>query len=134
MSNGDIPFETVHLNPDFDIIAPDGSEIRILGRVSGGSMAHGTLRPGAISRAIVHRTVEEIWYVLSGRAEIWRCHKFGELVVEVGAGTSITIPAGTRFQFRTIGSEPFRFIMSTMPPWPGNGEAVRVPDHWEIAP
>jgi mannose-6-phosphate isomerase-like protein (cupin superfamily) len=126
-------FETVTLRNDYDVLAPDTSEIRLLTRMAGGSMAHGTLPPGETSLAVVHRTVEEIWYVLSGRAELWRQQGQQESVVELGAGTALTLPAGTRFQFRTTGDEPFRFIMCTMPPWPGDDEAVRVPDYWPVA-
>ena len=128
------PFETVNLRADYDVLAPDTSEIRLLTRVAGGSMAHGTLPPGGVSLAVVHRSVEEMWYVLSGRAELWRQYGERESVVEIGAGTALTLPVGMRFQFRTAGDEPFRFIMCTMPPWPGDGEAVRVPDHWPVAP
>ena len=126
-------FETVTLRNDYDVLAPDTSEIRLLTRLARGSMAHGTLPPGETSLAVVHRTVEEIWYVLSGRAEFWRQQGVQESVVELGAGTALTLPVGTRFQFRTTGDEPFRFIMCTMPPWPGDDEAVRVPDYWPVA-
>jgi mannose-6-phosphate isomerase-like protein (cupin superfamily) len=83
-----------------------------------------------VSLAIVHRTIDEVWYVLSGHAEIWRKLGDREEVIEAGPGTSLTIPVGTHFQFRTSGDEPFRFIMMTMPPWPGDEEAIRVPDYW----
>jgi hypothetical protein len=50
-----------------------------------------------------------------------------EDVVKVGPGISLTIPVGTHFQFRNTGSEPFRFIIATMPPWwPGVNEAFFV--------
>ncbi|MCC6792406.1 MAG: cupin domain-containing protein [Thermomicrobiales bacterium] len=125
-------FETVALAVEPDAIAPDGSEIRLLGRVAGASMAHGTLPPGGVSLAVTHRTVEEIWYVLAGEAEIWRMFGDDDRVVAVRAGMSITIPVGTHFQFRTRGSVPFQFIMCTIPPWPGDGEAVRVADRWPV--
>jgi mannose-6-phosphate isomerase-like protein (cupin superfamily) len=95
-------------------------------------MAHGTLPPGRVSLAVRHQTVEELWFVVSGRAEIWRKLGAVESVDAVGPGTSLSIPVGTHFQFRTIGDEPFCFIMVTMPPWPGADEAVRVPDHWPV--
>jgi mannose-6-phosphate isomerase-like protein (cupin superfamily) len=90
------------------------------------------LPPGATALAIVHRTVDEIWYVLSGRAEIWRKRGEHEEVIEAGPGTSLTIPVGTSFQFRTVGDEPLRFVMFTMPPWPGDDEARRIPNHWPV--
>jgi mannose-6-phosphate isomerase-like protein (cupin superfamily) len=132
MAHERMPFETVRLPAEYDVLAPDTSEIRVLGRVSGASMAHGTLPPRAVSRAVVHRTVDEIWYVLGGLAEIWRRQGDREEVIEAGEGTSITIPVGTRFQFRTVGETPFRFIMCTTPTWPGEDEAVRVLDYWPI--
>ncbi len=126
------PFQTRALPAHYDVLAPDLSEIRVLVTGQRGSMAHGTLPPGHVSLAVRHRTVEELWYVVSGRAQVWR--KLGDLesVEEVGPGTSLSIPVGAHFQFRTIGDEPFCFIMVTMPPWPGADEAVRVPDHWPI--
>ena len=115
-----------------DAFAPDTSEIRLLARTTRGSMAHGTLPPGGVSLAVRHRTVEEIWYVVGGRAQIWRMQEKHEEIVDAGLGTSLSIPRGTHFQFRTVGDEPFQFIMCTMPPWPGADEAVRVQDHWPI--
>ena len=54
------------------MVAPDGSDVRVLLSLGGGSMAHFELAPGRVSAAVVHRTVEEIWYVLAGRGEMWR--------------------------------------------------------------
>lgn len=125
-------FPTAHLPTDLDVLAPDGSEIRVLAAGERGSMAHGTLPPGGVSLAIRHRTVEELWFVTEGRGEVWRKQGDAEEVVEVTAGTSLSIPAGAAFQFRnvtTIG-EPFCFIMCTMPPWPGPDEAEFVEGRW----
>jgi mannose-6-phosphate isomerase-like protein (cupin superfamily) len=126
-------FETTQLGKNVDAIAPDGSEIRLLGARPGGTFAHCTLPAGATSLAMRHRTVEEIWYVLSGAGEVWRSFDGREEVTKVTTGTALTIPLGTHFQFRTIGDEPLRFVLSTMPPWPGEDEAVRVEDHWPIS-
>lgn len=52
---------TMTLPRDFDVLAPDGSEVRILLALAGGSMSHFLLPPGQVSRAVRHRTVEEIW-------------------------------------------------------------------------
>jgi hypothetical protein len=53
-------FETAQLGTEVDAIAPDGSEIRLMGARPGGTFAHCTLAPGATSLAVRHRTVEEI--------------------------------------------------------------------------
>jgi mannose-6-phosphate isomerase-like protein (cupin superfamily) len=127
-----VPFETKSLPGEFDATAPDGSGIRILPRVARGSLAHGTLAPGSTSLAVRHVTVDEIWYVLAGSAEVWRANEDDEAIVTVSVGDSLTIPVGTGFQFRTIGTEPFQFIMCTMPPWPDGNEAMRIHGRWPV--
>lgn len=126
-------FATTQLKEEHDVLAPDGSEIRVLVATGRGSMAHGTLHPGQVSRAIVHREVDEIWYVTAGQGEIWRKLGDDEQVTPLRPGSSVSIPVGTNFQFRTIGSEPFSFIMCTMPPWPGAHEAIPVHGRWDAS-
>jgi len=106
--------------------APDGSTVRSLLRLGGGSVVHCTLPPRKVSDAVVHRTVEEIWYFTAGRGQLWRRQGDREESVEVAPGTCVTIPLGTSFQFKSTGDEPLTFICITMPPWPGNEEAKRV--------
>ncbi len=125
-----IAFQTVQLPASYDVIAPDGSEIRLLVQTTRGSMVHCLLPPGAVSKAVVHRTVEEVWYFVRGRGQVWRRQGEREEVVDVEPGWSVSIPTGTRFQFRTLGDEPLEFIILTMPPWPGDEEAVPVPGQW----
>jgi mannose-6-phosphate isomerase-like protein (cupin superfamily) len=122
--------ETKRLPAERDTVAPDGSDVRILLGFSRGSMAHFELAPGAVSHAVVHRTVEEIWYFLSGRGEMWRRLGDAEATVEVGPDVCITIPVGTRFQLRCHGDEPLAAIGITMPPWPGAGEALPAEGPW----
>ena len=86
-----------------DVIAPDGSEVRILCATGRGSMAHFTLAPGAVANAIAHRTIDEVWYVVAGRGRMWRRLGSAEAVVDLRPGLSLTIPQGTRFQFRADG-------------------------------
>jgi mannose-6-phosphate isomerase-like protein (cupin superfamily) len=113
-----------------DDVAPDGSDVRILLRLEGGSMAHFELPPGQTSVAVAHRTIEEIWYFVNGRGEMWRKLGDQELVVPVESGVCLTIPVGTHFQFRSFGYEPLAAIAITMPPWPGAGEAYVVKGKW----
>jgi len=65
-------FVTKRLPSKLDFRAPDGSNVRLLVSGRNGSMAHFELPPGQTSRAVAHRTVEEIWYFLAGRGEMWR--------------------------------------------------------------
>ncbi len=96
----------------------------------GGGMAHFALAPGATSTAVTHRTVEEIWFVLSGRGEMWRRQDGREEITPLAPGVCLTIPVDTHFQFRSLGAEPLTAIGVTMPPWPGEGEALAVRGPW----
>ena len=124
-------FQTKRLGTRPDAIAPDGSEVRILCSVGRGSLAHFTLPPHAISQAVAHRTVDEVWYFLSGRGQMWRRSPDVEEIVDVEPGVSITIPLGTSFQFRSLSHEPLSAVGTTMPPWPGEDEAFAVDGVWK---
>src|SRR5262245_26709845 len=123
-------FETTRLPAQPDARAPDGSDVRILLRLAGGSVAHFELGAGRVSHAVTHRTVEEIWYVLGGQGEMWRRQGAREEVVPLEAGTCLTIPLGTHFQFRSLGPGNLTAVAVTMPPWPGGDEAVPVSGTW----
>jgi mannose-6-phosphate isomerase-like protein (cupin superfamily) len=118
------------LQGTYDYLAPDGSEIRLLIRGWQGSLAHCTLPAGSVSQAVAHYSVEEVWYCLSGLGEVWRSFGDQDVVTALSPGTSLTIPPGTHFQFRNTGDEPLCILMTTMPPWPGEHEAVKVPGKW----
>jgi mannose-6-phosphate isomerase-like protein (cupin superfamily) len=123
--------ETKRLPVEPDAVAPDGSDVRVLLSVVGASMAHFELAPGETSVAVVHRTVEEIWFFLRGRGEMWRKLGEREEIVEVARDVCITLPVGTRFQFRALGDEPLSAVGMTSPPWPGAGEAEIVDGPWQ---
>ena len=124
-------FSTKRLPVARDEVAPDGSDVRILLRLEGGGMAYFELPPGQTSTAITHRTVEEIWFFLTGRGEMWRKQNDREEVVPVEPGVCLTIPLGTHFQIRSFGYGPLAAVGITMPPWPGEGEAFEVKGKWE---
>jgi len=123
--------QTRKQSPEPDVVAPDGSAIRLL--VSGGraSTVHCSLRPGETTVAVRHRTVEEIWYCLAGRGELWRRLEGEEHVTELEPGVSVDIPLGVEFQFRATGDTALEILIATMPPWPGEDEAVAVDGRWE---
>ena len=80
-----------------------------------------------------HLTVEEIWYILQGEGQVWRCPPgvavAGPGIVEwpppqpVSPGDALVIPTGWRFQFAAGADAPLRFLCHTTPPWPGEDEA-----------
>ncbi len=123
-------FETMHLPGRPDLAAPDGSDVRVLLRLARGSMAHFELGAGQVSRAVAHRSVGELWYVLHGHGQMWRRQDLREETVDLRAGTCVSIPAGTHFQFRAGPAGPLAVVGVTMPPWPGPGEAFDVPGVW----
>lgn len=125
-------FATMPLPKERDAVAPDGSEVRVLLALAGGGMAHFELPALATSKPIRHRSVEEIWFFLSGQGEMWRQKDARSEVVPVGPGDCITIPKGTLFQFRSLNNEPLRVLGVTMPPWPGGHEAIPVPGPWPV--
>lgn len=120
-------------SPAPEVIAPDGSEIRLLldgrHRAAGASMVEVVLPAGQVSRPVYHRTVEELWYILEGRGQVWRCPPDadpGEFApCPVQPGDALTIPPGWRFQFSADldAGAPLRFLCITLPPWPGPEEA-----------
>ena len=123
-------FATKRLPSGHDVVAPDGSLVRVLLALRGGSMAHFELPGGATSIAVVHRSVDEIWYVLAGRGEMWRKADAREDIVPLESGVSLTIPRGTHFQFRSFGPAALEAVAVTMPPWPGDGEAREIAGAW----
>jgi mannose-6-phosphate isomerase-like protein (cupin superfamily) len=123
-------FETTRISGVAEELAPDGSRVRPLLSLVSGGMAHFELTPGQVSKAVMHRSVEEIWLVLSGRGQIWRRHEGKESIVKLEAGVCVSIPVSTAFQFRCRGDEALRIAAVTMPPWPGADEAVQVAGKW----
>ena len=111
-----------------DTIAPDGSEIRVLADAAHGatraSLCEVRLAAGAVSRPVVHRTVEEIWHVTAGRGQVWRCAPGHTATpIDVRVGDTLVIPRGWRFQFPAAADTALVFLCYTSPPWPGPEEA-----------
>jgi len=124
-------FTEKFLPTQHDALAPDGSLVRLLPSLAAGSMAHFELGAGEISRPQQHRTVSEIWYVLQGLGRMWRRQDGLEhREIDLRPGVALTIPVGTSFQFRNTGREPLAVLGVTMPPWPGEGEAIDVDGPW----
>ena len=117
--------QDLHHAPDY--LAPDTSEIRLLGSFPNGGLAECALHPGCTSSPVRHRSVHEIWFVTGGHGELWRNSPDGtESVDLLWPGLGVNIVVGTAFQFRTTGADTLRIVMLTMPQWPGPSEAVSV--------
>ena len=127
-------FGTIRLPSARDVVAPDGSDVRVLLGLARGGMAHFELGPERVSRAVAHHSVDEIWYVVRGHGQMWRREAGREETVGLEPGTCVSIPAGTHFQFRSTGDGPLAAVAVTMPPWPGENEAYEVPGVWPPDP
>jgi mannose-6-phosphate isomerase-like protein (cupin superfamily) len=128
-----VAWETRQINIAPRVTAPDGSDVRILCGVEAASSALFSLAPGQIARAVVHRTVDEIWYIVAGQGRIWRRCAGNEEIADLAPGVALTIPVGTEFQFRNDGAVLLDIFGVTMPPWPGEDEAKPVAGKWPPA-
>jgi mannose-6-phosphate isomerase-like protein (cupin superfamily) len=117
------PRYTISLAEAPVVSAPDGSTVRVLVASARGSMARFELETGRTTRAVRHRTVEELWTVVEGRGELWRRTMDGESVVTLEPGVGVVMPVGASFQFRSLGPGTLAIVAVTMPPWPGDDEA-----------
>jgi mannose-6-phosphate isomerase-like protein (cupin superfamily) len=117
------PPPAVDLADASTVVAPDGAMVRVLLAGTRGSMARFELEPGQTSKAVRHRTVEELWHVLAGHGEMWRRIDGTERIDALEPGRSLLIPPGTSFQFRAVGDELLIVLGTTMPAWPGPDEA-----------
>ncbi len=100
----------------------DGSDIRPVAVTSGGVLQLCTLAPDAVSVPVRHRQAHESWYVTAGFGELWRRFSDGQQgVVPLWPGTSVRIPAGSVFQFRSTGAEVLELLRLAMP---GDGDGI----------
>ncbi|GAA1949711.1 cupin domain-containing protein [Kitasatospora viridis] len=114
--------------------APDGSLVRQLGELPAVvSMARFELAPGEVAAAVSHRTVRELWHVLSGSGQLWRRQDGVEQLTPLRPGLTASIPLGTAFQFRADADagEPLVVLGATVPAWPGPAEARPEQGPWE---
>ena len=68
--------------------------------------------------------------MLEGQGQVWRREGENEETLDLAPGVSFDIPLGTRFQFRNTGPGPLSVLIATMPPWPGDDEAIAVEGPW----
>lgn len=131
-----INWQTKLLADKYDYLAPDNSEIRLLLEIEGknysGGLCHCTLPAKTITKAVKHKNVGELWYFLEGEGQIWRMDEKEKVwrTVNIQPNMCISIPVGTHFQFRNTGNYPLRFLIATIPRWPGGDEAEKVQNHW----
>jgi len=100
-----VPFTTVDGSTIRELLAHRNSSIRLQ------SLAEARLAPGRATTPHHHRVTEEIYYILSGSAEM-------TLEAEsrpVGPGDAIAIPPGARHTIRNTGPEELVFLCTCAP-------------------
>lgn len=129
----DTHFETTDLASITSFLSDDGSEIRSLPTVNGVETVHCRLPQGGIIQASRHKTVAQLWYVLSGNGDLWlQTHDGKESVVLLKSGVSVTVPLGYKFQFRNTGMQNLDILIVNTTKWSGPGELIPVKNHWEL--
>lgn len=100
-----IPFTTVDGSTIRELLAHRNSVIR------NQSLAEARLPPGQATTPHHHAVTEEIYYILSGSADI----KIGEEARSVGPGDAIAIPPGSRHTIRNTGTDELVFLCCCAP-------------------
>jgi|GEM_PF-2592471 len=122
----------INLPKKYNYLAPDDSQTRLLGKSSRGNMAHFTLPPHTTSKAIHQRSVQELWYFLSGTGQVWLKYKGKSEIYKVSGGSSLTLPNDIDFQFRNLSNtKNLVFLDVTMPPWPGDSVISYIKGPWK---
>jgi mannose-6-phosphate isomerase-like protein (cupin superfamily) len=112
-----VPWATQDVRLLYDYVSPsEATEIRLLPNLPGGEIVHATTPPGRVSTPAVLEGITELFFVLSGHAELWRAAGDTEELTRLARGRCVKMPAGTLFQYRT-GNEPLEFLVITAPRW-----------------
>ena len=99
------PFTTVDGSTIRELLAHRNSAIRKQ------SLAEARLAPGAATTPHHHAVTEEIYYILSGAAEM----TLGAESRPVGPGDAIAIPPGVRHTIRNTGRDELVFLCTCAP-------------------
>lgn len=118
-------FTALRVEDAAEVSAPDGSAVRPLCVLPGAaSFARFELAASQVSSAVSHASVQEVWYVVRGDGRIWRAQHGREEITALEPGVCLTIPSGTRFQFRA-GPDGLQVVAATVPPWPDDPHEAR---------
>jgi mannose-6-phosphate isomerase-like protein (cupin superfamily) len=103
--NDAVPFTTVDGSTIRELLAYRNSSIRQQ------SLAEARLAPGAATTPHHHGVTEEIYYILTGTADM----TLGQETRPVGPGDAIAIPPGIRHTIRNTGPEELVFLCTCAP-------------------
>ena len=126
--------QTKCLPEAYDCLAPDGSQIRILAATENREFRalHAPCGRGVPGRGASLGRRDLVLHpgTWTGLAQTGRSGAGRRRLTGNQSEHSRREPA---FQFRSLADEPLEFLLTTMPPWPGDDEAYRVEDYWPLA-
>jgi mannose-6-phosphate isomerase-like protein (cupin superfamily) len=97
---------------------------RLVGRENVGArnveVVHGTIEPGQGALPHAHPGIEQVCYILEGRA----IAEIGGVRREMGPGDTCFFPADTHHIFQVIGDKPAKLLVIYSPPYEENPERV----------
>lgn len=98
---------------------------RLIGLETGSKrieMLHGTIEPGQGALPHLHPRIDQVCYVLEGRAHVEVAGHAFEMV----SGDSCFFPAGEKHLLKVLGTEPVKILVIYTPPYGENpAEVVR---------
>jgi quercetin dioxygenase-like cupin family protein len=97
---------------------------RLIGRENVGArnveVVHGTIEPGQGALPHAHPDIEQVCYMLEGRAVA----EVDGTRYELEAGDTCYFPAGKRHIFEVVGDKPAKLLVIYSPPYEENPEQV----------
>ena len=119
----DVPDQAAEVGMD-----PDHFEIRFMREpleLENFSVTYEVLRHGWRGRGHTHTVQEEMFFLVSGRAQA----KFGDVLIDIEPWTAVRIPPATPRAFRAVGDEDAVFIIIAGPQ-AGLEDAQIIQDYW----
>lgn len=126
-----VTFKTSRIPVVFDSISSFGAEVRSLLSIENSSLSLMELPSGFTTDPVYNNNIDEIWYIVGGRGELWRKQGSEEKIVPLDTGVCVTIPRKVHFQVRTYGFQPLSLLVVSTPIMQGDYDAERVKGIWQ---
>ena len=75
-----------------------------------------------------------MFFCVAGSGQMWRRSGDRDEIVTLQPGVALTIPREVAFQFRAAATVALEVVITTIPAWPGDAEAVFVDGIWAAQP
>jgi mannose-6-phosphate isomerase-like protein (cupin superfamily) len=117
--------EVINRNTVATLVGPNGDIIRELAASRNSSarkqsLAEATIPVGGTVPEHFHKTIEELYFVLSGTGLM----KIEDETRQIGEGDTVIILPGQRHKITNNGSEPLVFLACCSPEWNADDQVV----------